>query len=307
MRMDRKKRFGIENLEDRAMFSVNLAGMDTVAAAAPQTQAAEVSTQAVHVVQESEPNNTKASADRFNLAAGNTAQLVGTSRNHDDKDFFVFRPTTNGVLQIRVASTNGRFAQLEIENARGIELFETEPNDGVNSGRLNVVAGQNYFIRLRATGNQPAGYRANLTLTSATTAAQSASTAAAVSGDVSAQAVTSVQESEPNNTKANADRFTLTSGNTVQLIGTSRSHDDKDYFVFRPTTSGVLRINVASTNGRRAQLEIENARGVELFETEPNDGINSGRLNVVAGQTYFVRLRAPGGQPAGYRASLTLG
>ncbi len=61
-------------------------------------------------------------------------------------------------LNVDVTTTNGRFAQLQVEDALGNILIETEPLDGRNSGAVEVRAGQVYFFRLRAQDTQPAGF-----------------------------------------------------------------------------------------------------------------------------------------------------
>jgi Ca2+-binding RTX toxin-like protein len=115
-------------------------------------------------ITENENNGSKALADRFSLDAGGLATLRGTSLNKDDKDFFVFKATSSGLLNVQVLTTNGRFAQLEIETAAGLQVFETQPNDGMNSGSVNITAGTTYFIRLRAKDTLAAGYEVRLAL-----------------------------------------------------------------------------------------------------------------------------------------------
>ena len=61
-----------------------------------------------------------------------------------------------------------------------------------------------------------------------------------------------------------------------------------------------------SPNGNPAQLEVETNQGATVFETEPNDGVNAGQLQVTAGTTYFLRMRARGSQPAAYLVDLAL-
>ena len=119
---------------------------------------------AASVVTESENNNVKGLADVFAFDAGGTARLLGTSANHDDKDFFAFRASSSGTVSVVVTSPNGTFAQVEIENAGSVDVFETEPNDGINSGSFAVTAGMTYFVRLRATGNSAAQYQVDFTL-----------------------------------------------------------------------------------------------------------------------------------------------
>lgn len=116
------------------------------------------------VITENESNNEKRLADRFALDANGLATLLGTSVNKKDKDYFVFTAQQSGTIHVQVLATNGVFAQLEVENAAGRDLLETEPNHGINSGSFDVTAGGVYFIRLRAKDNVSAGYQVNLSL-----------------------------------------------------------------------------------------------------------------------------------------------
>ena len=94
-----------------------------------------------------------------------TARLLGTSASHDDKDFFTFTAPRGGTLRATVQTTNGRFAQLEVETAAGVEVLETQPNDGIHSASGALQAGVTYFVRLRAPDTAAAGYVVDLNLT----------------------------------------------------------------------------------------------------------------------------------------------
>jgi len=107
-----------------------------------------------------------ATATGITLTAGQTAVVSGTSQNHDDRKFFTFTPPHSGTLQVVVQSGNGVFAKAEIEvAATSADVFETDPNDGINSGSFAVTGGRNYILRLRAPGNGPAQFTVRLTLT----------------------------------------------------------------------------------------------------------------------------------------------
>ncbi|MFL5330007.1 MAG: hypothetical protein ACJ8C4_13965 [Gemmataceae bacterium] len=103
---------------------------------------------------------------RITLTPSQTTVLTGTSQNHDDKVFFSFVPAQSGTLQVVVQTSNNVFAQVEIENERtGAQVFETDPNNNVNSGNVSVLANTPYRLRVRAPGNSPAQFTVRLTLT----------------------------------------------------------------------------------------------------------------------------------------------
>lgn len=96
---------------------------------------------------------------------GQTTTFSGTSQNHDDKKFFSFTPPQSGTLQVVVESSNGVFAQVEIEVAQtSANVFETDPNNGINSGSFQVTGGTNYLLRVRAPSNSTAAFTVKLTL-----------------------------------------------------------------------------------------------------------------------------------------------
>ena len=51
-----------------------------------------------------------------------------------------------------------------VKDQLGNQLFETEPNDGLNSGSIQVTSGTTYFLRVRATDNAASPYLVDLTL-----------------------------------------------------------------------------------------------------------------------------------------------
>ncbi|MFL5331251.1 MAG: hypothetical protein ACJ8C4_20360 [Gemmataceae bacterium] len=104
---------------------------------------------------------------RITLTPGQATVVTGTSQNHDDKKFFSFVAPQSGTVQVVVQTSNGVFAQAEIENERsGGDVFETQPNNNVNSGSFTVTANTPYRLRVRAPGNSPAQFTVRLTLSS---------------------------------------------------------------------------------------------------------------------------------------------
>jgi uncharacterized protein YdeI (BOF family) len=113
-----------------------------------------------------------------------------------------------------------------------------------------------------------------------------------------------VLESEPNNTQSQADLFTFPDTGTVQLQGTAAGKKDNDFFKFTAAQSGTINVAVAAT-GASVQLEIETSASVNIFETDPKDGVDSGSFQVQAGVTYLVRLRSKSDASGAYLTDLT--
>lgn len=101
------------------------------------------------IVRESEPNDDKASANAFVLhSPSGNARLKGTFKNSGDRDYFRFTAPRSGRMQVDVRGLGGTFAKLEIETQTDRDVFETEPDDGVNSGTFRVQSGQTYVVRI---------------------------------------------------------------------------------------------------------------------------------------------------------------
>lgn len=106
-----------------------------------------------------------ASATALVVSTGTATVFTGVSQNHSDKKFYHFTPNQSGVLTVQVTTTNGVFAQAELEVAQtSVDILETEPNDGINTASGNVVAGTTYLLRLRSPSNAAAAYSVRLTL-----------------------------------------------------------------------------------------------------------------------------------------------
>ena len=245
-------------------------------------------------INEIEPNDR--TPQQFSFPEDGIVNLIGTATGRKDKDFFAFTPTVSGPLVINVASQGGA-VKLELEEARSSsDLFETEPNDGVNGGTVNVQAGKTYRIRLRSdskSGNPT--YDVTLQF--------NGSNGGGGGGGGGTGNATVIQEVESNNKQAQANLFAFPAEGEIQLQGTSTSKRDSDFFKFTAAQSGTIAVSVQAT-GADVQLEVETAASVDVFETEPNDGINSGSFQVQQGVTYFVRLRSRSDASGAYLADL---
>lgn len=267
------------------------------------------------IVAESEPNDEKGTADAFAAPSSGLVQLVGSARNRRDRDFFQFVAPASGSLSAAVRSTGAGRARLQVEDSAGNSLFETQPNDGVNGGRVNLAAGQTYFLRLRSANNAAAAYMVDLLFDDSTAPGGGTGgggddgggdDGGGGGGGGTGGGGSVVAETELNNERSLANAFAFDAAGAATLTGTSQNREDRDFFVMTPTRSGQVTALVASTGGPVAQLEVEDAAGLTIFETEPNDGINGGRFQVTAGRVYYVRMRAVGDVASAYRVSLSL-
>jgi hypothetical protein len=298
---------------------------------------------------ESEPNNAKPTADEVSFdAADGGADVVGAIGVRQDQDFFHFRATAAGSVDLASETAGGFNTKITVEDGLGRKLLETEPNNGINSGSFAVQTGQDVFIRVRGNRNAAGDYTVHLTLDDSGTAIASRSgtraedsphrsgddhsglddrghhrrglgrgrghgrghddgvAPAAVLAHVVGDSANAIIESEPNDRKDMADAFDLGADGQAQLQGAASGHRDRDFFRFTGSTSGTLSVAVESTGGPTAKLQIEDAFGNKMIETEPNNGVNSGSFQVTAGTSYFIRLRSPNAAPAAYLVDLAL-
>lgn len=246
-----------------------------------------------------------ASAVPFSLDADGKATLSGVASGEDDRDFFSFVAPSTTTLSVAVSSPNGNLAALEIENAAGETVFESEPNDGVNAGQFAVVAGQTYVLRLTSPNAGDAQYVVELGPVVGGGGNGGGGNGGGGNGG-GGQPAQDYQELEPNDHESQALPFAVSQNQAARLLGTVADAHDRDFFRFQAAESGPVHVRVTSPSGHLAALEIEDQNSNEVLETEPNDGQNAGTFNAVAGQTYFVRLRSPDQAAADYVVDVAL-
>lgn len=289
MRHNVRRTMRLESLESRQLLSANVA--------------------------EVESNNSEGRANPFELdAADGIAELHGEIISRNDRDFFRFTAPVDGEVFVSSAAAEGSNLRpkLEITNGNRQQLFETQPNDGVFSGTFQVQAGETIFVRVRTQNRSVGEYVVQVSMPEAvvTPPGGGDNTGGTDTGggdppvDPPVSHVT--REAEPNNSVSRANAAELSADGHGTLEGVSDNKRDKDYFVIQPTESGTVHVRVNAAGGDIAKLEVKNAQGIQLFDTDPNDGINSGSFQVEAGQRYLLRLRAPDKAPAPYLVDIAL-
>ena len=204
------------------------------------------------VVAERENNNKAKSANVFAFDTDGIAQLQGTSQSKADRDYFRFTAPGSGPMGFAVRTRNGVFAQLEVENAAGVALFETRPRDGLNVGAVDLVAGQSYVVRLRSPINAKAAYSADFALGGA----PAGGTGPGSTGNPAPVGV--VGESKNDDSPDHTNPVTLSTDNVIQLRG-SVTKADRDYYAVVAPATGTLNVSARSTNGVLAKVEVQDA------------------------------------------------
>ncbi len=247
---------------------------------------------AVDVV-ETEPNNSEATANRFQWPDQAEVRLLGTSQSKEDKDYFVFTAASSARLNVNIAS-EGR-AKLEVTTLSGSQVFENEPKHGLNSGSWQATAGETYLLRLRAPGNSPADYQ--VTLTSGSNGSSNGGGNSGGNSNVHHGA-----EVEPNNKPVQATEVVLSASAPVTLSGTA-SKRDRDFFQVQSDSAGVVTLDTGNSG---VKVSVETQTGIKLFESEPQDGVTRGTFNLATGMAFLVRVRGTSSDVSEYSLALTL-
>jgi hypothetical protein len=92
----------------------------------------------------------------------------------------------------------------------------------------------------------------------------------------------------------------------ARLQGTSLDQNDKQFFSFSVARDRILVVNVQSPNGVLARVRLEDDLGTVIAETKPEINVNTFRILIKPGRTYFLRVTSSTNTPAGYVADLTL-
>ena len=251
------------------------------------------------MVLESEPNNTKPTADRISFgAADGGADVIGAIGVRQDQDFFHFRAAAAGSVALASDTASGFNTKISVEDGLGRKLLETEPNNGINSDSFSIAAGQDVFIRVRGNRNESGEYTVHLNLTGGSPTA--------VLSHVVGDRPRTIVEAEPNDRKEQANAFGLDVDGVAQIKGIASGQRDRDFFRFTATSNGSMKVAVESPTSSAAKLQVEDAIGNKMFETEPKNRVDSGSFQVTAGTTYFIRVRSVAAGPAAYLVDLAL-
>ena len=246
-------------------------------------------------VLETEPNNAETQANQVQWTGQSEVRLLGTSQSKDDKDYFVFTTPTATRVNVNIVSAAG--AKLEVNTLTGAQVFENEPNDGLNSGSWQATAGESYRLRLRAPDRSPAAYEVSLTAGQG-----SASGSGTGSGTGGSSNVSSGTEVEPNNKPDLATSAAISASAPITLTGAA-SKRDRDYFRVQAASTGLVTIDTGNSG---IKVSIETPLGVKLFESEPKDGVTRGSFAATAGEAFLVRARGTSGDVTQYSLALTL-
>lgn len=102
---------------------------------------------AASLVAEVEDNQTRETANRFDLSSGEIVRLDGTISRRGDLDFFTFTAPVSGTLDVLLKTRRGSGARLDVEDVQGRSLMSL-PSARLVEGQAIVVNGLDYVIGL---------------------------------------------------------------------------------------------------------------------------------------------------------------
>ncbi len=223
------------------------------------------------VSNESEPNDTRATADAVTLATPITGQLS----SYTDVDYYAVTVGSSGMLSVvfdvPTNSSNSDYFKLGLYDGSGtlLSLFSTGVDKTYTAG---VAAAGTYYIGV--TGNDFLnGYYYS--------SGQYSLTASVTAGSANGA------ESEPNDTRATADAVTLATPITGQLS----SYTDVDYYAVTVGSSGMLSVvfdvptNSSSSDYFKLGLYDSGGTLLSLFSTGVDKTYTAG---VAAAGTYYI-------------------
>ncbi len=223
---------------------------------------------------------------------GGEAGDFGSIEIRGDKDTFQFTPSENGRIGISVGTPQSELdstVQVFVRNGRRMRSVASNGNFGGTTDsyvELDVVAGTTYFIVVSGT-------RRSL-------------------GDYTVLVDEILAETGPDdhgNTPAAATALDITTG-SHHLTGVLNGSSDDDYFRFTPSVNGRVEINVAafarSLDTNVTVFENISRQIAQNDNAGPNTTDSHVSLDVVAGQTYWIRVRSNGGRRGDYELALDL-
>ncbi len=216
---------------------------------------------------ETEPNNTRATANTLALGGSNT----GAINVSGDEDWFKVTTTGDGKLNVTINVSNGLNLWCYVYDNNGTTLLASNYTTATLTLSPDGLATGTYYIRLVAyyTGQLPA-YTVSNTLTQPAEA----------------------NDAEPNNTKAQAKVLLVNKSKTGHIdYYYNNLRDTFDWYKITTTQDGRLRLKMTSGNGQNVWAYLYDNDGT----TQLGAGYTTGSAVVVnadglAAGTYYVRV-----------------
>ena len=216
---------------------------------------------------ESEPNNTRATANTLALNGSNSG-AIGVA---GDEDWWSVTTNADGKLNVTITISNSIYMWCQILDNNGTTILSSGYTLGSTVVAADGLAAGTYYLKLFPYyGGQLPAYTVSNTLTVPTQA----------------------NDAEPNNTRALAKVLNLNSSKTGHInYYYNNVKDTFDWYKITPTADGRIRLTMTSANGQNVWAYLYDNDGTTVLAS----GYTSGSAVVVdkdglAAGTYYIRV-----------------
>ena len=220
----------------------------------------------ISVLAETEPNDTKAQANKLNLNGSNSG-AIGSST---DIDWWKVATTADGKLDVTLAISNGYYCYFNLYDKDGTTILNSSITNGTTTISTDGLAPGTYYIYIFPynTSQLPTYTVSNL-LTEAPLA----------------------NDSEPNDD--------YTTANPLSPDGSVTGHcgfyynlvrDMQDWWSITTTGDGMLTLTLAVQNAQYFYWELYDHNGTTLFYSQYTNGTSAYSVDGLAAGTYYVKV-----------------
>ena len=217
---------------------------------------------------ETEPNNTRATANTLALN-GNNSGAIGPSA---DEDWWSITTTGDGKLDVTITVGNAQFISCYVYDNDGTTQLNASSTATTTTISTDGLATGTYYVRLVAyyAGGTPA-YSISNTLTVPTQA-----------NDV-----------EPNGTRALAKNFPLGASRTGHInYYYNLTRDTEDWYKITTASDGKIDITMTSGNGQYISVWLYDNDGSTQLNSMSPSGTQTMSTDGLAAGTYYVKIAA---------------
>jgi len=236
--------------------------------------------------QRDDHGNSFANATGVALISSGSGSVSGNIERAGDRDMIRFTATQTGRMTVTQNASNGSELDTFLyayDSDRQQLARDDDGGSGLNSRlQINVVSGRTYYVRADAYGSSTGTYEL---------------------------AFSTEQNDDHGNDFSNATGINLTSSGSGNANGNIERAGDQDMIRFNATQTGRMTVTQNASNGSELDtlLYAYDSGGRQLARNDDGGtGFDSRlQIDVVAGETYYVRADAYGSSTGQYEVALS--
>jgi hypothetical protein len=218
-----------------------------------------------------EPNDSRATAIAFSPSSSKTGH-VGYYYNlkRDTSDWYKITTTGDGALKLDITPANGAYTWAYLYDNNGTTLINSVYTSTTASLTADGLAAGTYYVRVNCYyTNQFAPYTLKNTFIK----------------------VVQANDTEPNNTKAQAVTFSPNSSRTGHVgYYYNLKRDTSDWYKITTTGDGMLKLNVTPVNGSYLWVYLYDNDGTTILKSAYSTAAFTMNTDGLAAGTYYVRI-----------------